>query len=262
MCGLEPEAAGLDEHGLRLEEQLRHRQRRRHNHQRPGSHLDHHAHEVEQQLSSRTCSATNGNSRRARPVRSSGGRRTAPVPAPCRMRTIPSKRIAPSMLTTDLALRFDPAYEKISRRFMENPGPARRRVRPGVVQADAPRHGPARALSRPGGSRGRTHLAGPDPRGESQIDRCRGHRLAEEQNPGFRSVRFGAGFDRLGLGLHVPRFRQARRCKRRPHSPGAAEGLGGQPACPTGEGAEDSGRHPECVQRLRSLAARRFRWRT
>ncbi len=33
----------------------------------------------------------------------------------------PSKRIAPSLLTTDLALRFDPAYEKISRRFLENP---------------------------------------------------------------------------------------------------------------------------------------------
>ena len=32
-----------------------------------------------------------------------------------------AKRIAPSMLTTDLALRFDPAYEKISRRFLENP---------------------------------------------------------------------------------------------------------------------------------------------
>jgi len=32
-----------------------------------------------------------------------------------------SKRHAPSMLTTDLALRFDPAYEKISRRFLENP---------------------------------------------------------------------------------------------------------------------------------------------
>ncbi len=31
------------------------------------------------------------------------------------------KRIAPSMLTTDLALRFDPAYEKISRRFLEQP---------------------------------------------------------------------------------------------------------------------------------------------
>ncbi len=33
----------------------------------------------------------------------------------------PSKRHAPSMLTTDLALRFDPVYEKISRRFHENP---------------------------------------------------------------------------------------------------------------------------------------------
>ena len=33
----------------------------------------------------------------------------------------PSKKIAPSMLTTDLALRFDPAYEKISRRFLEHP---------------------------------------------------------------------------------------------------------------------------------------------
>ena len=32
-----------------------------------------------------------------------------------------SKRLAPSMLTTDLALRFDPAYEKISRRFLEHP---------------------------------------------------------------------------------------------------------------------------------------------
>jgi len=33
----------------------------------------------------------------------------------------PSKRHAPSMLTTDLSLRMDPAYEKISRRFYEHP---------------------------------------------------------------------------------------------------------------------------------------------
>jgi catalase-peroxidase len=33
----------------------------------------------------------------------------------------PSKKIAPGMLTTDLALRFDPIYEKISRRYYENP---------------------------------------------------------------------------------------------------------------------------------------------
>jgi len=33
----------------------------------------------------------------------------------------PSRRHAPMMLTTDLALRFDPVYEKISRRFLDNP---------------------------------------------------------------------------------------------------------------------------------------------
>ncbi|MET7456024.1 catalase/peroxidase HPI [Streptomyces sp. NPDC005574] len=33
----------------------------------------------------------------------------------------PSKSHAPTMLTTDLALRFDPVYEQISRRFYENP---------------------------------------------------------------------------------------------------------------------------------------------
>ncbi len=41
-------------------------------------------------------------------------------------RTVPdahdaNKRHAPAMLTTDLSLRFDPAYEKISRRFYQNP---------------------------------------------------------------------------------------------------------------------------------------------
>src|SRR5208283_4932152 len=32
-----------------------------------------------------------------------------------------SKRHAPTMLTTDLSLRLDPAYEKISRRYLEHP---------------------------------------------------------------------------------------------------------------------------------------------
>jgi catalase-peroxidase len=33
----------------------------------------------------------------------------------------PSKRHAPMMATTDISLRVDPAYEKISRRFHKNP---------------------------------------------------------------------------------------------------------------------------------------------
>ncbi len=55
-------------------------------------------------------------------------RRRAPVGGQGRRRagTIPdahdaSKRHAPTMLTTDLSLRVDPAYEKISRRFLANP---------------------------------------------------------------------------------------------------------------------------------------------
>ena len=34
---------------------------------------------------------------------------------------VSSQKIAPSMLTTDLSLRYDPVYEPIARRFMENP---------------------------------------------------------------------------------------------------------------------------------------------
>ena len=34
----------------------------------------------------------------------------------------PSRKHVPTMLTTDLSLRFDPAYQKISRRFLANPG--------------------------------------------------------------------------------------------------------------------------------------------
>jgi catalase-peroxidase len=34
---------------------------------------------------------------------------------------IPGKKHKPTMLTTDLTLRFDPAFEKISRKFLDNP---------------------------------------------------------------------------------------------------------------------------------------------
>ncbi len=144
----------------------------------------------------------------------------------------PSKRIAPSMLTTDLALRVDPAYEKISRRFLENPdqfadafarawfklthrdmGPRARYLGPEVPAEELLWQDPIPAVDHP-------------------LDRCAGHRRAEEQDPRFRSLGLGAGFHRLGVGLHLPRLRQTRRRERRPHSPRAAEGLGGQPARP------------------------------
>ena len=74
---------------------------------------------VEQRASSTSCSATSGSSRRARPARTSGWRRARTRSSPTR--TTRRRSASPTMLTTDLSLRFDPVYEPISRRFHENP---------------------------------------------------------------------------------------------------------------------------------------------
>jgi len=148
-----------------------------------------------------------------------------------------------------------PGLRKDLEALLREPGPVRGRVRPGMVQADPPRHGPALTLSRTGGSGRRTHLAGPHPCGQSQTDHCEGHRLAEGQDPGFRPARLRAGIGCLGLGVHLPRLRQARRRQRCPHPPRTAEGLGSQSACPAGEGAQDPGGHQEHLQQ------RCYRWK-
>ena len=153
------------------------------------------------------------------------------------------------MLTTDLSLRMDPVYEQISRRFLREPAGVRRRLRQGVVQADAPRHGAHHALPRPAGARGAAVVAGPGPPGHARTDRRRGHRRAQGQDPRVGTVHLPAGLDRLGVGVDVPRHRQARRRQRRAHSPRAAEGLGGQQSARAGEGAADARGHPEGVQR-------------
>ena len=74
------------------------------------------------------------------------------IPGP----TPDSPKRKPTMLTSDLALRFDPTYEKISRRFLENPDEFRARLRQGLVQAAAPRHGPGQPLPRPVGAPSRS----------------------------------------------------------------------------------------------------------
>ena len=104
----------------RLEEQLRHRQRRRHDHQRPGSHLDttptKWSNNFFKNLFGYEWELTKSPAG-AHQWKPKGGAGAGTVPDA----HDPSKRHAPSMLTTDLSLRFDPAYEKISRRFMEHP---------------------------------------------------------------------------------------------------------------------------------------------
>ena len=112
----------------------------------------------------------------------------------------PSKRHAPTMLTTDLVAALRPGLREDLAALPREPGPVRRRVRPRVVQADPPRHGPARALPRPGGPDGGADLAGPDPRRRSPADRRAGHRRAQGQDPGLGPVHLGAGRDGLGVG--------------------------------------------------------------
>ena len=68
------------------------------------------------------------------------------------------------MLTTDLSLRFDPAYEKISRRFMEHPeefADAFARAWFKLTHRDM---GPRARYLGSAGAEGRADLAGPDSR--------------------------------------------------------------------------------------------------
>ena len=74
-----------------------------------------------------------------------------------------SKKHVPTMLTTDLALRFDPAYEKISRRFYEHPDQFADAFARAWFKLTHRDMGPRRALPRPAGAEGNADLAGPDP---------------------------------------------------------------------------------------------------
>jgi catalase-peroxidase len=161
-------------------------------------------------------------------------RRRKAAQAPCPMRTT-RRAHAPMMTTTDMALKHGPDLREDLARFHENPEEFADAFAKRLVQAHAPRHGAARPLPRPS-CRRRTDLAGPGARRRSRTGRTsRTSRLKAKLLARAHHLR--ARRHRLGLGLHLPRQRQARRCQRRPHPPGAAEGLGGQPAGATRQGA-------------------------
>jgi len=109
----------------------------------------------------------------------------------------PSKRHSPSMLTTDLALRFDPAYEKISRRFYEHPdqladafarawfklthrdmGPISRYLGPLVPKEPQPFQDPVPAV-------------------DHKFGWGEGHCCSEGEDPKIRTVDLAAGHDCL-----------------------------------------------------------------
>ena len=165
------------------------------------------------------------------------------------------------MLTTDLSLRFDPVYEKISRRFYEHPDQF----------ADAFARAWFKLTHRDMGPRAR--YLGPEVPAEELIWQdpipAVDHKLMgvkdiaalEGHDSGLGFVGRGTGGDGVGGGVHVPRLGQAGRGQWRPHSPGAAEGLGSEPAGATEEGAQGSDENPERGSTAPGPAARRFRLR-
>ena len=173
-----------------------------------------------------------------------------------------SKSHQPAMLTTDLSLKFDPEYKKISLRFKDHPeefADAFARAWFKLTHRDmGPR---ARYLGPVVPSRG-TDLAGPDP--------AVNHALIDAQDIEALKAKVLAsglsdlptGHDRVGVGLHLPRLRQARRRQRRPHPSCAAKRLGSQPARRTGESAASSLKASRRSSTAPSPAARRSRWPT
>ena len=160
-----------------------------------------------------------------------------------------SKRHAPTMLTTDLALRLDPAYEKISRRFLANPdqfadafarawfklthrdmGPRVRYLGPEV---------PAEVLI----------WQDPIPARRPRAGRCAGCRSAEPESTGLGHRPGAVHRNRMGFGFDVPRLRQARRRQRGAHPPRAAERLGCERARAAVDGAAGAGKDPRRIQR-------------
>ena len=162
----------------------------------------------------------------------------------------PSKRHVPTMLTTDLSLRFDPAYEKISRRFYEHPdqfadafarawfklthrdmGPIARYLGPLVPKETLPWQDPIPAVDHP--------LIG-----EQDIAALKAKILAsglsvsQLVSTAWASASTFRGSDKRG-GANGARIRLA-----------PAEGLGRQPAGSAGEGPSETRSDPKGVQRF------------
>jgi catalase-peroxidase len=118
LIGPEPEGAAIEDQGLGWKSRHGTGLRRGHHHRRAGSHLDADADEVEQSLFQNLFEnewELTKSPAGAKQWKAKGAAATIPDAFD------KSKKHVPTMLTTDLSLRFDPAYEKISRRFHEHP---------------------------------------------------------------------------------------------------------------------------------------------
>ena len=156
-------------------------------------------------------------------------------------------------------MRFDPVYEKISRRFYENPdqfadafarawfklvhrdmGPRSRYLGPEVPAEELLWQDPVPAVDH-------KLIDAKDIAALKAKILASGLSISQLVSTAWASASTFRGSDKRG-GANGARIRLS-----------APEGLGGQPAGPIGEGAQEPLRHPEGVQQRRSPAARKCR---
>jgi catalase-peroxidase len=99
----------------------------------------------------------------------------------------PSKKRRPTMLTTDLSLRVDPVYEKISRRFLANPGQFADAFARAWFKLTHRDMGPRARYLGPEVPAEELIWQDPIPAANHKLIDASGHRFAQEQNPHFRS---------------------------------------------------------------------------
>ena len=170
--GPEPEAAPIEQQGLGWKNSFGSGNGGGHDRQRPRGHLDHDADEVEQQLLREPVRLRVGadqEPRRRAAVEAQGRRRSGRHPG--RGRPVQASRPGDADHRPLAAVR--PGLREDLAALLRASGSVRRRVRPRLVQADPPRHGPDRPLPRPARAEGDADLAGPGPRRRSSADRRR-----------------------------------------------------------------------------------------
>ena len=170
----------------------------------------------------------------------------------------PSVRHAPMMLTTDLALRLDPIYEPISRRFLENPDQLAEAFAKAWYKLLHRDMGPVSRFLGPWVPEPQL-WQDPVPAVDHDLIERRGHRRPQGEAPRIGSVHLAAGLDRLGVGGELPRHRQAWRRQRGADPPRAAEELGGQRARPSSPRCCRPSSRSSRTSTARSPAGRRSR---
>ena len=152
-----------------------------------------------------------------------------------------SPKRKPTMLTSDLALRFDPAYEKISRRFLENPNEFALAFAKAWYKLLHRDMGPVDRYLGPWV---------PEPQlWQDPVPAVEGELVGDADVATLKAKVLESGLSvsaarlhRVGLGRELPHHRQARWRERRPHPPRAAAQLGGQPARAARRGPRASSR--------------------